>query len=387
MAFTKRKDIVDTPFDDGVLRARNRTIETDEAKELKAHYMTTRSALFLACLILGMTGNINTAIHYAYTVGVVAVTVLLWSITFRFLKSDKFPLINGFVSLVLSLAVGYGLEYFILHYVNVFSLVIVAIGLALLGSMPPDGHSFKRTRFIDEILLPLVFAISSTIFGVGAVCVINCKADFVSTIISVLVLVALSYLLTFITKRNYYMTSRLMKDVKDIPVNVKEDLKIFISTKTVFMIACFVAFAISALVQALLNDQYLFSLVLMPLVTLLLFCFYPLYSKSAKSNAFGVATYAYECIFMSYLIYSTCSYFYIEHGSSLVVNFFLEEPLLVILSLLSLVASDMLVTGLFASYKRKLIFSQRLKHSDGMPFYLLVVAMILMIGSLFYVIY
>ncbi|HUM23804.1 MAG TPA: hypothetical protein PLR80_03090, partial [Saccharofermentans sp.] len=146
MAIYKRKDRINTPFDDYASRMSTKVVESRETEEMKARYQTTRGALFLGLLILAITGNT----FDLYSLGFVSISIvssiLIWLVSFRFIMNDKTVFVSAIVNLSLCISVSYLFEKYLTHYNNIFASVVLAMGLTILSSIPIEGEEILKTR-------------------------------------------------------------------------------------------------------------------------------------------------------------------------------------------------------------------------------------------------
>ena len=389
MAIYKRKDRINTPFDDYASRMSTKVVESRETEEMKARYQTTRGALFLGLLILAITGNT----FDLYSLGFVSISIvssiLIWLVSFRFIMNEKTVFVSAIVNLSLCISVSYLFEKYLTHYNNIFASVVLAMGLTILSSIPIEGEEILKTRAksFDEVTKMILFAIVPSFVGVAFVYLIDVKVRFVSTIIAVVMLVIVSYILSMIFRKRYYMTSRRLKNFINIPTDPSKDIITFALSKTIVLISSVFTIACAITIQYMFGVDKYFEYALLPIMTIIMLVFVFFYRPCDRNSLFGGLLYPFEAMFIAYLLSILFEKASSQSPSLLLLNYLSVRPDYVILFVIAIIAGDIVITGLIATYRRKLLYTKRIKHFDGMPFMLLLSSFILMVVSMFFVIY
>lgn len=387
------KSIKNRPFDENNVKEsiKNSEIKIESVSDEKvATYLSTRASIFSACVM----ASICLLVPYCYSgisdlfkalgfiVGGIIVYVMVWSFTFRFFEKPLLMPLNIMLN-VLPVAI---LAYFI-KTVNAFeSLTVLAGGVTCLTLMSNDlpsktksknkystidffeGEFIKSSDFImadclSEIIVPLLLGVISATLGVlftsfaaryGAT-----QNAGIRLMVTSLLVMLLSFIISRVRGRDFYMSSSKISDKYDLPSISLKTLKSFVLRRIRFAISlfiiCFVCY-ICDYIDLVFSLNLPFVKYVVSILLILSFAF--IRGKHTRHKA----QYTVELCLCYAIGVSRC----LSLQSTLI-------------SILAGVLVDILITGMFFTYKRTLIHSKRSKYVEGMPLMLLSVSLLLIV--------
>ena len=373
-----------SPFDQDFRGTNNDSPLT--VKHVKpARFMTTRAAVFMGSAVI--SANFATACdnNYITTLLMVFIAALFYGVTFRFIKFPK-PLLNclffvfcpvifwGLYFADISL-IGYIPEtvrpLFYMSPVFPLCFVPMAAGLAGLSVITPDGNNDKDIPDIrSDVLAPAVYAAAASCVGSFIAGLPERRTVFAANIVSVLFLIGLAAVLSAGSKSPKFFTSKRLTEYWDIPVADISELRRFFFARAKFIVAVFVTGAVLYLVTVFFGNviaPYLMPIAIVSSVILgagMVAAGRP----SDINSIFGTK------IFM----------FNILIGSAFVCVPFAKniapESLMPVAGLFMFFAcsGDFFISGLIAVIRRRQIFVEKNKFTDGLPFMMILLSLLIM---------
>jgi len=388
------KSIKNRPFD-GVSEKdslKNSNVHFESLNEDKtAIYLSTRAAIFSACVMT----SICLLVPYDYqglmylfkslgiVIGGVIAYVIIWALTFRFFEKPLLMPLNIFLNMLPAAILAY-----MMKSVNAFeSLSVLAGGVTALTLMSEDipgkdplakkgfstveifdGEFVKSDAFYfanigSEIIIPLFAGIVSSTCGV---LITSFVARFGATqnagirlMVTSLFVMILSLLISKISGRDFFMSSVKISDKYELPPVTFASLRSFVLRRIRFavslMIVCFGCY-LSDYMCEVFNMNMPFIKYVIALILILIFAF-----ARGKHTKYKVQ-YTVEL----------CLCYAIGIGRCFSVK-------ATLISILAGILVDLLVTGMFFTYKRTLVHSNRSKYVEGMPLMLLSVSLLLIV--------
>ncbi len=394
MINTSDKSIKNSPFNDlasGSSKPENPFDGISLKDAVSADRLSTRSSIFTALVLVAVCFMVPSyagdskafLVSVAWAVAAAVAYVLFWTVTFRLFESpDTMP-----ASVVLNLVPSIVAFIFLKERVPLEGSVLIAAGLSALTLISRDetkkparkankafrdvdflngeliGYSeFIKADVVHEVLLPLLFALISSVAGVVLSAVISSKTGMtgksLSILIASLVLVLISWLISSLRGKDYLLSSASLSDSSELPSLRYRSLRSFLLRRLRFFLSI-VILGSGSLLTDYLNTRFTLGLWFMKYVicALMLFVFAFLRGRHSKHRIQFVA----ELCIIYALGICRC-------------NSILDIVIVVLLSLLV----DILITGLTLTHNRRLIMSGRSRFVEGMPLELMSAALIFM---------
>ena len=364
-----------TPFDNEQMR--RPVDEKFTASHIRpAKYLSTRASLLLGytmvslCLEFMISDN---AIWWPVACSFVC--LLAWAITLRFFMPRNLSVITFAFVLALFIAVGeysYQLGFCVPHAIAGF--IPMAIGIMSVARFKDeDNDKFTRPAFGREVILPYAIALVCSVFGTVSTYIFEKRYLFVSLLASVMFLIVMSWTVSKLSGVPRCATSKKLTEFWDIPVANISELRRFLSARGEFAGVCLVCTA-AVYVLKIFTDDELFRMTAVPacmFVSLLIGTIMVYAAKhNYRSSIFGLRYFISE----------------VSTASAFISMLFLLNPgfpkiwhLLVALALI--ICTDIIITGLLAVIRRRLIFVSKSKYIDGLPFYLILISLVVMLAE------
>lgn len=364
-----------TPFDNEQMR--RPVDEKFTASHIRpAKYLSTRASLLLGytmvslCLEFMISGN---AIWWPVACSFVC--LLAWAITLRFFMPRNLSVITFAFVLVLFIAVGeysYQLGFCVPHAIAGF--IPMAIGIMSVARFKDDDNDkFTRPAFGSEVMLPYAIALVCSVFGTVITYIFEKRYLFVSLLASVMFLIVMSWVISKISGVPRCATSKKLTEFWDIPVANISELKRFLSARGEFAAVCLVCTA-ALYVLKIFTDGDLFRLAAIPAVMFVVLLMGSIMVYAARHN------YRSSIFGLRYFISE------VSTAAAFISILFLVNPgfpkiwhLLIALALI--ICTDIIITGLLAVIRRRLIFVSKSKYIDGLPFYLILISLVIMLAE------
>ena len=364
-----------TPFDNEQMR--RPVDEKFTASHIRpAKYLSTRASLLLGytmvslCLEFMISGN---AIWWPVACSFVC--LLAWAITLRFFMPRNLSVITFAFVLALFIAVGeysYQLGFCVPHAIAGF--IPMAIGIMSVARFKDDDNDkFTRPAFGSEVMLPYAIALVCSVFGTVITYIFEKRYLFVSLLASVMFLIVMSWVISKISGVPRCATSKKLTEFWDIPVANVSELKRFLSARGEFAAVCLVCTA-ALYVLKFFTDGDLFRLAAIPAVMFVVLLMGSIMVYAARHN------YRSSIFGLRYFISE------VSTAAAFISILFLVNPgfpkiwhLLIALALI--ICTDIIITGLLAVIRRRLIFVSKSKYIDGLPFYLILISLVIMLAE------
>ena len=364
-----------TPFDNEQMR--RPVDEKFTASHIRpAKYLSTRASLLLGytmvslCLEFMISGN---AIWWPVACSFVC--LLAWAITLRFFMPRNLSVITFAFVLALFIAVGeysYQLGFCVPHAIAGF--IPMAIGIMSVARFKEDDNDkFTRPAFGSEVMLPYAIALVCSVFGTVITYIFEKRYLFVSLLASVMFLIVMSWVISKISGVPRCATSKKLTEFWDIPVANVSELKRFLSARGEFAAVCLVCTA-ALYVLKIFTDGDLFRLAAIPAVMFVVLLMGSIMVYAARHN------YRSSIFGLRYFISE------VSTAAAFISILFLVNPgfpkiwhLLIALALI--ICTDIIITGLLAVIRRRLIFVSKSKYIDGLPFYLILISLVIMLAE------
>ena len=372
-----------TPFDIENKSERDPVLTAKHVKP--ARFMTTRASVFMGLTILSLSFAIACDNNYITSLLMLLICTAFYSVSIRFIRFSK-PILNSIFFLICPLICWgvYFADIILLHYIPekmreifymspVFPLCFIpmAAGLAALSVITPDGKDEReRPSFWNEVMMPALFAALAASFGSVLAGIPERRTVFAATLMSVLFLIGFSALITVITKAPMFFTSKRLTEYWDIPVADVSELRRFFFARLEYIVSLFVTAAILYLVFMFLGAMmapYMMPIAILSAV--ILGTVMVAVSRPGDVNSiFGTKFFLFELI--------TGSAFVCVHFAKCVE----AEPLIPIIGLFLFFAcaGDFFVSGLISVIRRRQIFVEKNKYTDGLPFMMIMLSLLIM---------
>ena len=186
-------------------------------------------------------------------------------------------------------------------------------------------------------------------------------------------LIVMSWVISKISGVPRCATSKKLTEFWDIPVANVSELKRFLSARGEFAAVCLVCTA-ALYVLKIFTDGDLFRLAAIPAVMFVVLLMGSIMVYAARHN------YRSSIFGLRYFISE------VSTAAAFISILFLVNPgfpkiwhLLIALALI--ICTDIIITGLLAVIRRRLIFVSKSKYIDGLPFYLILISLVIMLAE------
>ena len=392
MAVYGKKTRVDTPFDDYKKRSEAPGgIQVGRSKAAPL-YMNNKSVIFLVGIILSLAMKSESILECVAWAGVIFIMVLFWSVTVRFFVPHKNITANIIINFLYVVLFGLGYSYLLryiggkiptdvfrlnqesiydMHYMTPMALAFCAV----------SRYDYDRPEFGWNILLPtglgfVVMFITSLTLGL-----LHITKGFVAIMEASLLLMLFSVIMSLFYKHGVYFSAPPQYNIFTAVPNkdITEFWKLVINKLALFG-ASVISVVICIVLDRFLGNRFPIRYFDPLIMAILLGGFLALINAIPYlTRRVGVRNDIRDFLrFYEYPAISTLL--------SLPLAGDYPYPKLFIYIVL-LIAADALITGLVVSIPRRLIFSNRNSSTTGAPAILLVISLIVMVGTTFFVIY
>ena len=364
-----------TPFDNEQMR---RPVEEKfSASHIRpAKYLSTRASLLLGytlvslCLEFMIAGN---AIWWPVACSFAC--LLVWGITLRFFMPRNLSMIT--FAFVLALFVVAGEYSFQLGFCAPYAIagfIPMAIGIMSVARFKDDDNEkFTRPAFGREVMLPYAIALVCSVFGTVMTYIFEKRYLFVSLLASVMFLIVMSWVISRLSGTPRCATSKKLTEFWDIPVANVSELKRFLSARGEFSVVCLLCMT-SLYVLKIFTDGDLFRLTAIPACAVIALLIGSIMVYAARHN------YRSSIFGLRYFISE------VSMAAAFISILFLANPGFpkiwqLLISLALIISTDIVMTGLLSVIRRRLIFVSKSKYIDGLPFYLILISLVVMLAE------
>ena len=364
-----------TPFDNE--SSRRPYNEKPTAQHLKpAGYMTTRSAIFLGFTLVSLCIEFlyeGTLLWWPVLCSFAVLTV--WTFTFRFFMPRKLAILSfiACIGLFYGACVASNIVFGWCSTSACSGFVPMALGMMTLSRFTADGEEeYRPASVIKEGYLPYLGAVITALAGTFITSLAERDYIFISLLSATTILVIGAWMYSVFSGTPHYLTSRELTEFWNIPVADFEEFRRFCIARAGFALICAGAIAVSG-ASAFFLEPYIASLVITPAALLvatgLSYLMIVTGRPGDRKSIFGTRYFMSETMI----------------GAAFVIlpfiNLLPEKPSLTtaVTVFIFAVCGDILVTGLLAVIRRRLIFVSKSKYVDGLPFYLILISCVIMI--------
>ena len=341
-----------------------------------ARYLTTRSSLLLGYTIISLCLEYlfsGTAIWWPVACSFAC--LLLWSLTLRFFMPRNLSVISfAFVLGLFIAACEYSYRLGFCRPYAAVGFIPMAIGIMSVARFKDDDNdTFTRPSFVSEVMLPYVIAVACSLFGTLISYVFEKRYLFVSLLASVMFLILMSWTISKISGTPRCATSKKLTEFWDIPVADVIELKRFLSARGEFTLVCLICTA-ALYVLMIFTDSDLFRITALPAAEFAALLFGSVFVYAARHN------FRSSIFGLRYLISE------VSFAAAFMAMLFLVSPGMpkishLLLAIVLIVAADTVMTGLLSVIRRRLIFVSKSKYIDGLPFYLILISLVVMLAE------
>ena len=341
-----------------------------------ARYLTTRSSLFLGYTILSLSlefmisGN-----RIWWPVACAFLCTIVWSLTLRlFMPRNLSVLSFAFVLGLFITACEFSYRFgFCTPYAAV-GFIPMAIGIMSLARFKDDENdAFTKPAFGGEVMLPFFIGTICSVCGALISYVFEKRYLFVALLASVMFLIIMSWAISRLTGVPRIATSKKLTEFWDIPVADVSELRRFVCARGAFSFICCVC-AAGLYVLKIFVEPDMFRILALPVSEIAALLLGSIVVYVARHNfrrsIFGLRYFISEvaivAAFMALLFLVRQDFPKITH---------------LIVAALFACSTDIVMTGLLSVIRRRLIFVSKSRYIDGLPFYLVLVSLVVMLAE------
>ena len=397
MALFGKNTRVDTPFDN----YKERSKEPDGIHVGRSgaadFYLNSKAVIFLVAVILSLSMKCEMLGECLMWAIVLLVMIFLWSVTVRFFVPHKNVMANIVINFAYVVLFGMGYSFAIRYGASHLNAFLPAGTLRDNLQLVYDMHyltpmaiafsvvthyEYERPDFTWMVLLPTGIGLGVMIVTSFFLDIFNITKGFVAIMIAALLLMLISGILTMIRKHGVYFAPPNQYNIfTDVPVKKTYEFRRFAMSKLLLTVSA-VSSVVICEILVFFTRRYNFDLrPFIPIVMALLLGgftaligFIP-FIREACTDSFDIRYY------IRYYEYPAIS-------ALLSLPFSGSYPYFKLLMYIVIIClSDAFITGLLVSFPRKVIFADRNKSTTGAPAMLLTISLIVMVGTIFFVIY
>lgn len=392
MAIYGKKTRVDTPFDDYKRRSAEPAGVHVGRSKAAPFYMNNRSVIFLVGVVLSLAMKCENIFEFSLWSVVLLLMILFWSFTVRLFVPHKNIMANILVNFLYVVLWGLGYSFLIRYLGSKLPYDMVRLNLELVYDMhylTPMAISFSSvSRYEEErpdfgwnVLFPAFTGVAVMIVTTLVSMLFHITKGFMAIMEAALLLMLVSVILSAIRKHGVYFAAKTQYDIfTAVPDKDPSEFGKFVLNKLFLFISCGLTVAICEAAVIFLSGKFDIRIVMPALIALILGGFVALISKipflGSKDHGPGDIRYL-----IRYYEYPAIS-------ALLSLPFASDYPYIKLAVYIALIIlADSLITGLIVALPRRLIFSNRNGNSSGAPAILLTISLIVMVGTVFFVIY
>ena len=341
-----------------------------------ARYLSTRGALFLGysiislCIEFLIPGN-----KIWWPVACSFACILVWALTLRFFMPRNLSVIS--FAYVMGLFIGACELSYRFGFCTAYSAVgfiPMAIGIMSLARFKEDDNdSFTKPSFGSEVLLPYAIATLCSFCGSLITYVFEKRYLFVMLLASVVFLIIMSWAFSRLTGVPRIATSKKLTEFWDIPVADISELRRFVFSRGMFAVISFACAAVLYVLR-LFVDADLFRIISLPVSEFVALLFGSITVYAARHNLrrsiFGLRYFISEVSFAAAFV----SLLFLVHPDIPKITHLLVFEVFIC-------ATDIVMTGLLSVIRRRLIFVSKSRYIDGLPFYLILISLVVMLAE------
>ena len=250
----------------------------------------------------------------------------------------------------------------------------MAIGIMSLARFKEDDKdNYTKPAFGSEVFLPFFIATACSVCGSLISYVFEKRYLFVMLLASVVFLIIMSWAFSRLTGIPRIATSKKLTEFWDIPVADISELKRFVFSRGMFAVISFVGTA-GLYVLKLFVDDDLFRIIALPVCEFAALLFGSITVYAARHNLrrsiFGLRYFISEVSFAAAFI---ALLFLVHPGMPKIIH--------LLIAVVFICATDIVMTGLLSVIRRRLIFVSKSRYIDGLPFYLILISLVVMLAE------
>ena len=392
MALTGKNDRVDTPFDN--YKERNREPGGFHVGRSSAapFFLSQKSVIFLVGVVLTLCMKCENPMSFAAWTLVVFLMTMVWSVTIRLLPPFKNLMLNVFCNTLFVFLFGIGYSFLAeygMHFIggvftgnlaqiyDMYYLTPMAISFSVACDREGDRPNFNWT-----VLFPTLIGIGVMLLTTLICSGLGITKGFVSIMFASLILFVLSYFLSIISKHGVYFAPAPQYDIfTDVPIRKPNEFRRFILTKLFLFMFSVISVTVTIFALKFASgygiklDRYV------PLIiAVILGAFMFISLKSPTISGTDPFDFELRNLVRFYEYPAVCTFLSLPFAAS-------YSPLKLCIYIILVILADIMLTGLIISMPRRLILSNRSMNTTGAPAILLTISLIVMVGTVFFVIY
>lgn len=365
----------DSPFDNE--QTRRKIDDKVSAVHIRpAKYLSTRSSLLLGyslvslCLEFLISGN-----ALWWPVACSLVCILVWSLTLRFFMPRNLSVISFAFVIGLFIASGeISYRFGLCEPYSAVGFIPMAIGIMSVARFKDDDNElYTKPAFGSEVMLPYTIALVCALFGNLITYIFEKRYLFVSLIAAIMFLILMSWAISKITGIPRRATSKKLTEFWDIPVADISELRRFLVARGEFAAFCVICMIVLYVLK-FFTDADWFRLMTIPVCESLALLLGSLAVYAAKHNfrrsIFGLRYFISEVSIAAAFI----SLIFLVHPG-------IPKIAHLLIAFLFIISADVVMTGLLSVIRRRLIFVSKSKYIEGLPFYLVLISLVVMLAE------
>ena len=390
MAISGKNTKVDTPFDN--YKERSKEPDGIHVGRVSAapFFLGQKAVIFLVGIVLTLSMKCESFGSFFSWSALLALMILIWSFSLRLFVPQRNLCLNIFLNFIYVTLFGIGYSYLassfmaevpalltgnLISVADMYYLTPMAIAFAVMCD-----HEYERPNFKWNILLPTGVGMGAMLLATVICKIAGVTKGFVSIMLASLILFILSYVLSALLKHGVYFSPAPQHNIfTDVPIREPLEFRKFMTFKLILTLLSFFAVSVAGLCLNMIPAKYgleLFSPLIVALIfggSMFLVFKLPMFKSNEEKKELRdlVRYYEYPVVSVFVSIPLSGNFSYLKYA----------------IYILLVVCADILLTGLIISIPRRLILSNRSRNTEGAPAILLIISLIVMVGTVFFVIY
>ncbi len=370
MGIFGKRDTYDSPFDDYKLR--NGIHTKDKPSGIPSFDLSFSGALLMILSVVTLSFELSSTDNILLCSLLYLVVLFFWFFSIRFIMTARFPALNFMVNSICFCGVGFCLKHFLNFNIgmnNAIFLIPLILGLSIAAS--EERKKDKKTDFcIKNYLIPVAVAAFYVTLDAWLMNLINRREVFIVVLLASAEIMLTSYIASKVSDKLVVFCGGRLADVYDIPQNSKSDSLRFLSARIIDLAYYLLGFTAFLFIYSSFGKVLPFEI--SEIIVLIFFSVYGILAELIDRK--DESPFAFSC--SQYMIYILAA----------IQIFLFRQDYIRQLSVVSAIVYCLmgfliyvLFLALATTYKRRLLFADINQHARGVPHYLLLIGIILMI--------
>lgn len=370
MGIFGKRDTYDSPFDDYKLR--NGIHTKEKLSKIPSFDLSSSGALLMILSVVTWALELSVTENILLCSLIYSVSTIIWFFSIRFIMSAKYFALNFMINSLWFGGIGFCLNHFLNLSVcmnNAVFFIPLLIGLSIVAVEDRKGNK-ENVFYIENYLVPVAVAAVFVTIDSWVLSLIDRREVFIVVLLASAEIMLTSFIASKVTDKLVVFSGGGLSEVYDVPQNSKRDSLRFLSFRVIDLAYYLLGFTVFLFIYSSFGN-------VLPCeaIELIILIFFSIYGILAEITGRKYAS-AFAFSYAQYMIYILAA----------VQIFLFRQDYIKQLSVVSSIVyclAGFLIYVLFlalaTTYKRRLLFADINQHARGVPHYLLLIGIILMI--------